>query len=126
MISAFDGTLALGLLPVHLFPSGHVFFIQRQAACLEPSSSRLFPSPHPPIPRRFPSSAHISTGIPLFLSSLRQSRALGVTPIAVHLTFQNCDQSGKRHRIREAQLWAVDPQPSESPAKSSASPWSAE
>jgi len=27
----------------------------------------------------------------------------------VHLTFQNCDQSGKRHRIREALLWDTDP-----------------
>ena len=67
LIAAFDGSLRLGLLPAHLFPSGHVFFIQRQ-------------------PR-----------------TIRQ------TPLAVHLTFQNCDQSGKRHRIREALLWDTDP-----------------
>lgn len=62
----FDGSLRLGVLPSHLFPSGHVFFIQRLNA------------------------------------------NLGQRPIAVHLTFQNCDQSGKRHRMREAQLWLVD------------------
>ena len=67
LIAAFDGSLRLGLLPAHLFPSGHVFFIQRQP------------------------------------------RIVRQTPLAVHLTFQNCDQSGKRHRIREARLWAVDP-----------------
>ena len=67
LIDAFSGGLKLGLLPSHLFPSGHVFFIQRQL------------------------------------------RTVGVTPIAVHLTFQNCDQSGKRHRMREARLWLVDP-----------------
>ena len=64
---AFNGTLRLGRLPSHLFPSGHVFFMQRQ--------------PH----------------------------ALHVRPYAVHLTFQNCDQSGKRHRMREAGLWLLDP-----------------
>jgi hypothetical protein len=68
LIVAFEGRLMLGLLPSHLFPSGHVYFIQRQ---------------------------------------LRRHRA--VVPFAVHLTFQNCDQSGKRHRMREARLWAVDP-----------------
>ena len=67
LIGAFDGSLRLGLLPTHLWPSGHVFFIQRQAA---------------------------------------RHR---VAPLAVHLTFQNCDQSGKRHRIREALLWDTDP-----------------
>ena len=67
LISAFNGQLMLGLLPAHLFPSGHVYFIQRQ---------------------------------------LRRLR--GIVPYAVHLTFQNCDQSGKRHRMREARLWAVD------------------
>ena len=39
----------------------------------------------------------------------RQARRHEITPIAVHLTFQNCDQSGKRHRIREALLWDTDP-----------------
>ena len=68
LISAYAGRLRLGLLPAHLFPSGHVYFLQRQL-------------------RRLP----------------------GLLPIAVHLTFQNCDQSGKRHRMREARLWAVDP-----------------
>jgi len=29
LMGAFDGTLELGLLPNHLFPSGHVFFLQR-------------------------------------------------------------------------------------------------
>ena len=67
LIDAYDGKLQLGLLPCHLFPSGHVFFIQRQ------------------------------------------NRALGVAPLAVHLTFQNCDQAGKRHRMREARIWQVDP-----------------
>lgn len=67
LFPAFDGTLRLGLLPSHLFPSGHVYFIQRAVAA-----------------RRDP-------------------------PYAVHLTFQNCDQSGKRHRMREAGLWRIDP-----------------
>eukprot|EP00962_Isochrysis_galbana_P024351 scaffold7453_cov128-Isochrysis_galbana.AAC.6 len=67
LLRVHDGQLRLGLLPAHLFPSGHVFFIQRQ------------------------------------------NRALGVPPLAVHLTFQNCDQAGKRHRMREAGLWVVDP-----------------
>jgi hypothetical protein len=67
LIRVYDGTLFLGLLPCHLFPSGHVFFIQKQ------------------------------------------NRALGVDPLAVPLTFQNCDQAGKRHRMREAGLWAIDP-----------------
>jgi hypothetical protein len=30
-------------------------------------------------------------------------------PYAVHLILQNCDQSGKRHRMREAGLWLLDP-----------------
>ena len=68
LIRAFGGQLVLGLLPSHLFPSGHVYFLQRQ---------------------------------------LRRHH--GVVPYAIHLTFQNCDQSGKRHRMREARLWAVDP-----------------
>jgi hypothetical protein len=67
LLRVYGGRLRLGLLPAHLFPSGHVFFIQRQ------------------------------------------NRALGVPPLAVHLTFQNCDQAGKRHRMREAGLWAIDP-----------------
>jgi len=66
LMAAFDGTLRLGLLPNHLFPFGHVFFLQR---------------------------------------ALRNASA----PLAVHLTFQNCDQSGKRHRMREAGVWIVDP-----------------
>ena len=67
LMGAFDGTLELGLLPNHLFPSGHVFFLQRAL------------------------------------------RAAHAPPYAVHLTFQNCDQSGKRHRMREAGLWLLDP-----------------
>jgi len=30
LLGVFDRSLRLGLLPSHLFPSGHVFFIQRQ------------------------------------------------------------------------------------------------
>jgi hypothetical protein len=75
LIHAFGGTLRLGLLPAHLFPSGHVFFIQR-------ALHRM---------RR-----------------LGESSAAAGVPIAVHLTFQNCDQSGKRHRMREGGLWLLD------------------
>ncbi|KAL1520276.1 hypothetical protein AB1Y20_023744 [Prymnesium parvum] len=67
LLRVYDQSLALGVLPAHLFPSGHVFFIQRLNA------------------------------------------RLALRPFAVHLTFQNCDQSGKRHRMREAHLWLVDP-----------------
>lgn len=66
LMAAYGGSLQLGLLPNHLFPSGHLFFIQRAL------------------------------------------HRLGATPVAVHLTFQNCDQSGKRHRMREGGLWLVD------------------
>lgn len=62
LMAAYGGSLQLGLLPNHLFPSGHLFFIQRAL------------------------------------------HRLGATPVAVHLTFQNCDQSGKRHRMREGGL----------------------
>ena len=68
LIDAFNGRLKLGLLPSHLFPSGHVYFIQRQLRSIQDTA-----------------------------------------PYAIHLTFQNCDQSGKRHRMREARLWMVDP-----------------
>lgn len=67
LLEVFGQTLRLGVWPAHLFPSGHVFFIQRVNA------------------------------------------ALATRPVAIHLTFQNCDQSGKRHRMREALLWEVDP-----------------
>ena len=30
LITVYDGSLRLGLLPTSLWPSGHVFFIQRQ------------------------------------------------------------------------------------------------
>ena len=66
LIRAFGGQLLLGLLPSHLFPSGHVFFIQRAL------------------------------------------HKLNLVPLAVHLTFQNCDQAGKRHRMREGGLWLLD------------------
>ena len=65
--------LRLGLMPVHLFPSGHVFFLQR-------------------LPYK-----------------------MGIMPIAVHLTFQNCDAAGKRSRMREAGLWELDPSDHYSP-----------
>ena len=64
--STSEPPLLLGLLPAHLFPSGHVYFLQRAL------------------------------------------RDLPRAPYAVHLTFQNCDQSGKRHRMREAGLWMID------------------
>ena len=85
--AAFDGTLPLGLLPNHLFPSGHVFFIQRQLRTLHATARNTSLEP---------------TACGLI------DDCTGIVPFAVHLTFQNCDQAGKRHRMREAGLWRLD------------------
>ena len=115
LVAVYDGSLRLGLLPTHLWPSGHVFFIQRQgprtthhAPCTmhrAPCTVHQAPGTRhrarcPRTPAHTPMHrAHAPC--PCTMHRARQAHLLGISPIAVHLTFQNCDQSGKRHRIRE-------------------------
>ena len=98
LIRAFEGTLRLGLLPNHLFPSGHVFFIQRALHKQQPQQPQQPRQPQQPQQPQQPRPLNGRGSV---------DRSAGV-PIAVHLTFQNCDQSGKRHRMREGGLWLLD------------------
>lgn len=65
--SQFGGGLNLGVLPLSLFCSGHVYFVQR-------------------LPQR-----------------------LQLDAMVVHTTYQFSHSMGKRQRLREAMLWAMDP-----------------
>ena len=94
LFPAFDRSLLFGILPVDLFASGHAFFVQRLPERTGAgvglfdgrggaSSGSSSPSPPPPPPS--PSG-----------------------PFVVHATFQFSGDEGKRHRLRERYLWAVD------------------
>lgn len=87
-----NGTALLGVLPVADYASGHTFFVQRlaergsgeaagllAAAAGGGDAARAPPPPPPP------------------------------HPTVVHATFQFSGTPGKRHRLRERRLWAVDP-----------------
>ena len=85
-----NGTALLGVLPVADYASGHTFFVQRLAerrsgeaeglAVAAAGGSRTTHVLPPPSPH----------------------------PTVVHATFQFSGTPGKRHRLRERRLWAVD------------------
>lgn len=75
-------TALVGVLPVDAYASGHTFFVQRLAERLAGRADA--------------GGAGKGDGSPS-------------TPLAVHATFQFSGTAGKRHRLRERRLWAVDP-----------------
>ena len=90
LFPAYDNSLLFGILPVDLFASGHTFFVQR-------------------LPER------TGAGVGLFDSGGGESGGGGgggdsspSGPFVVHATFQFSGDEGKRHRLRERYLWAVD------------------
>eukprot|EP00887_Chlorella_sp_A99_P000964 scaffold5.g964.t1 len=83
-ILAWNRTLRVQALPVVLFPSGHVAFVQRT-----------------------PWRREIGRATPLQGAGAR--RLVGVAPVAIHTTFQRYGTPGKKARLREFGLWHVDP-----------------
>ena len=93
LFPAYDNSLLFGILPVDLFASGHTFFVQR-------------------LPERTGAGGGLFGGEKeaeegdFNHSSSPPSSSSG--PFVVHATFQFSGDEGKRHRLRERYLWAVD------------------
>ena len=109
LFRGYNRTLAIGILPVRTFCSGHTYFVQRmpQKAQVEPYSVRRAPGRA--------AATHARLTYALYMHRTRTTHAAHICTahalhVQVHTTFQYSGAVGKLHRLREAHLWEDPPE----------------
>ena len=103
LFRGYNQTLAIGILPVRTFCSGHTYFVQRmpQRAQVEPYSVRRVLG-RAAAPRTCTAHARAP--------HMHRTCTAHAPHVQVHTTFQYSGAVGKLHRLREAHLWEDPPE----------------